>query len=586
MANLMNSQWLTFLRMKPTKIRRYVGQMTGVLFLFGWVGICSGKTESLSVNTSLSPLTEAPSALRPRPALAAQTILFVDDSHVLYRAGTKRVLEPLHRAEGNPLIKGRDKPWEVAIAWMSVYRNPVTGKYQLWYQAFAGNEAENKTRRCTVCYAESDDGINFIKPNLRLFDYNGNLDTNIVLVANGGTSDRYGVSVVVDPEEKDVMRRYKMAHYDFCIGEDGQERPGLSIAFSPDGILWTKVPGGPISRTSYGSFGTPVPMQAIASSSNIRSIDNNSMTVGKDPARSPMRPWDVPLAMSDALDAFWDSPKKVFSIYGKMWIDGPDGGMYWKHAMGRIESKDFIHWSKPQLLLTPDDQDPASVEYHTTPVFYYADYYFSALQILDRATNGGIIDIELATSRDGLNWRRDFRQPFWLARTVGEAFDSGSLFLCPQPIVLEDEIRFYYGAYSAGATGSDDHKLTTGIGMASMPRDRFAGLQTGPQSAGGNLRQPLPDRGQITLKLINFKGNETMQINAKIAGSVRVELLDAAGKRVEGYTFDDAVIMQGDALRHEVKWQGGLVHLPQGEHLIRIHLNQATVYALSLLPQQ
>jgi hypothetical protein len=44
--------------------------------------------------------------------------------------------------------------------------------------------------------------------------------------------------------------------------------------------------------------------------------------------------------------------------------------------------------------------------------------------------------------------------------------------------------------------------------------------------------------------------------------------------------------MQGDALRHEVKWQGGIVHLPQGEHLIRIHLNQATVYALSLLPQQ
>jgi hypothetical protein len=77
-----------------------------------------------------------------------------------------------------------------------------------------------------------------------------------------------------------------------------------------------------------------------------------------------------------------------------------------------------------------------------------------------------------------------------------------------------------------------------------------------------------------------------MQINAKIAGSVRVELLDAAGKRVEGYTLDDAVIMQGDALRHEVKWQGGIVHLPQGEHLIRIHLNQATVYALSLLPQQ
>ena len=199
MAKLMNSQPLALLGIKPPKIGRYVQQIMGVLFLFGWGGICVGKTESPSVNPSVRPRTEALGVTRPLPALAPQTILFVDDSHVLYRAGTKRVLEPLHRAKGNPLIKGRDKPWEVAIAWMSVYRNPVTGKYQLWYQAFAGNEAENKTRRCTVCYAESNDGINFIKPNLRLFDYNGNLETNIVLVANGGTSDRYGVSVVVDP---------------------------------------------------------------------------------------------------------------------------------------------------------------------------------------------------------------------------------------------------------------------------------------------------------------------------------------------------------------------------------------------------
>jgi len=78
----------------------------------------------------------------------------------------------------------------------SVYRDPA-GRYQLWYQAFAGDESRDRTRRCTVCYAESADGIHFTKPNLGLFDYNGIKDTAIVLVGNGGTSDRYGVSVVV-----------------------------------------------------------------------------------------------------------------------------------------------------------------------------------------------------------------------------------------------------------------------------------------------------------------------------------------------------------------------------------------------------
>jgi hypothetical protein len=71
-------------------------------------------------------------------AASARTILFLDDEDVLYRSGTKRVLVPLQKNAANPLLKGHDKPWETAIAWTSVYRNPTNGHYQFWYQAFAG----------------------------------------------------------------------------------------------------------------------------------------------------------------------------------------------------------------------------------------------------------------------------------------------------------------------------------------------------------------------------------------------------------------------------------------------------------------
>src|ERR1700722_904559 len=135
---------------------------------------------------------------------AEHTILMVDDNDVLYRSGTKRVLYPLTRSPANPIIKGGVYPWETAIAWMSIYRNPATGKYQLWYQAFAGDAARDKPRRCVVSYAESDDGIKFTRPNLGLFDFDGIKDTSIGLRANGGTSDRYGASVVVDPGEHDA----------------------------------------------------------------------------------------------------------------------------------------------------------------------------------------------------------------------------------------------------------------------------------------------------------------------------------------------------------------------------------------------
>ena len=181
---------------------------------------------------------------------AERTILLVDDADVLYRSGTKRVVCPLTRSSSNPIIKGGVYPWEKAIAWMSVYRNPATGKYQLWYQAFAGDAARDRTRRCVVAYAESDDGIKFKRPNLGLFDFDGIKDTSIVLVANGGTSDRYGASVIVDAREPDANRRYKMAYFDFTRDSEGHEYPGLNVAFSPDGIHWTKYPGGTLSRTA------------------------------------------------------------------------------------------------------------------------------------------------------------------------------------------------------------------------------------------------------------------------------------------------------------------------------------------------
>lgn len=491
----------------------------------------------------------------------ASTILFVDDHDVLYRPGTRRILVPLKRWPDNPIIKGSEKPWETAIAWTSVYHNPETGRYQLWYQAFAGDVARDKTRRCTVCYAESDDGIHFTKPALNLFDFDGTKETSIVLIANGGRSDRYGVSVVVDPVDSDPKRRYKMAYFDFTR-DNGQEYPGLNVAFSPDGIHWTKHPRGPLSRASYGSHGDPLPFQ-----------DETN------------RPWSVPLSMADALDAFYDPPRQAFSIYGKMWIDGPDGRMYWKHAMGRIESKDFIHWSKPQLVLTPDETDPDWVEFHTAPVFFYQGCYVCPLQILNRASGGGTVDIELATSRDGSKWDRPFRKPFWLARNPGNQFDSGSIFLCAQPVVLEDEIRFYYGAYAKGATGGDDYAFATGIGLATMQRDRFAGIETVPQTGQPALGKSLNHIGQVTLKPIPFAGLANITLNADASGgAVRVEILDADGKRLRGFTYDDAIPIKGDSLRHPVRWKShSITQLPAQRYLLRLHLENATVYALSLM---
>ena len=496
---------------------------------------------------------------------ASRTILFVDDQHILYRSGTERVVTSFSRYDDNPVVSGRENPWEVALAWSSIYRNPDSGTYQLWYQAFTGHQLQKRTFDCAVCYAESDDGIHFERPMFDICPFQGESRSNIVLTGNGGYSLRYGNSVLVDPAPADPARRYKMAYFDFS-GDGQNENPGLCTAFSPDGVHWTKHPVAPLSFMAYGrgGFGPPVPF-----------TDDDSHS------------WHRPLTMSDAVDAMYDPIRKVYAIYGKMWIDGPDGGMFWKHGMGRIESRDFISWNTPELILSLDDQDLPHVEFHTAPVFYYEGYYFSLLQILDRGTGGGVIDIELMISRDGIQWNRPFRNTFVLPRSDHGDFDGGSIFTNATPVILDDEIRFYYGAYSGGATSADDRGHKSGIGLATIPRDRFAGIRPLPLSDQDTLDGPLRNIGQTTLKPIDLTRYSDITLNADASeGGIRVEVLDISGRRIRGWSAEDAVEVKGDCLAHRIQWRNMGVEELKGSHMIRIHLNNATAYAITLSPSR
>src|SRR5262245_16204724 len=52
--------------------------------------------------------------------------------------------------------------------------------------------------------------------------------------------------------------------------------------------------------------------------------------------------------------------------------------------------------------------------------------------------------------------------------------------------------------------------------------------------------------------------------------------------RQQGYSRDDAVPIEGDSLRHRVAWkEHGLDNLPAGPYLIRLHLDGATLFAVS-----
>ncbi len=113
---------------------------------------------------------------------------------------TESLCESIHRQKAD-MVFVPERPWEGTI---SPYSNIVEheGIYKMWYLAHRVDASNKKPGDavCT-CYAESTNGIDWERPNLGLFSFEGVADTNIVMP---GASP----FVMIDPNGPDE-HRYK-----------------------------------------------------------------------------------------------------------------------------------------------------------------------------------------------------------------------------------------------------------------------------------------------------------------------------------------------------------------------------------------
>jgi hypothetical protein len=126
--------------------------------------------------------------------------------------------------------------------------------------------------------------------------------------------------------------------------------------------------------------------------------------------------------------------------------------------------------------------------------------------------------------------------------------------------------------------------MPSGIGFATISLDRFAGIRPVPVSDQPTLSKPLKGIGQVTVKPLDFNGVTRISLNAEASGgSIRVELLNTRGRKMRRFSADQCVPIQGNSLAHAVNWKDvSLGDLPPDRYIIRIHLDNATVFALSL----
>ena len=84
-----------------------------------------------------------------------------------------------------------------------------------------------------------------------------------------------------------------------------------------------------------------------------------------------------------------------------------------------IETRDWKHWSNPEVVIHPDPLDPPVIQYYGMPIIPYEGMYIGLLwlqhcdmQEIRADKRRGPVDCQLTYSYNGWNFNRTFREAF------------------------------------------------------------------------------------------------------------------------------------------------------------------------------
>ena len=359
-------------------------------------------------------------------------------------------------------------------------------------------------------YVESADGIEWHRPALDVMDVE-NQKTHLVF------SRPHGSTIVYDERDERPDWRYKLM--------TGALPSGRISAFrSADGVHWLRAAENPV--------------------------------IGISP--------DCPMSLQRAHDG-------RYVLYCRP--------RFADRRVSRRESWDFVHWTEPKIVIDQEPGDTAQTQFYGLGAIPYGAYEIGTLWIYhtfvdDMGLNKmhGHQQPELAYTRTGYAWHRAELGKPWIALGEEGSWEWGGIQVASAPVLLEDEIRFYYVGYRTehGVKEYAGPEPRCGIGFASIRPDRFVGVTAGPD--GRVLTRPF------------WTDAPEFYLNARVSnsGELRVEIDDLTGKPIAGFELENSVSARGDALSHRLAWRGAPDRsvLANRELRLRVHAREATVYAL------
>jgi hypothetical protein len=414
-----------------------------------------------------------------------------------------------------------NRPWEGAFScYTTVIKDAET--YRMYYRGLPGARPDDSPE-AVVCYAESPDGIHWTKPNLGLFLIRGTSENNVILT-NSPYSHNFSPFLDVRTNVPSAERFKALA---------GDRKRGLHAFKSADGLHWSLLQSGAVFT------------QGIFDSQNV---------------------------------AFWSEAEEQYLCYFRTWKKSGKDGWRW---ISRTTSKDFVHWTAPEEMEF-GDTPPEHLYTNGTHPYYRAPQIYIALAkrffptkaalspdqarslVSDPGYRVASSDSVFFTSRGGNHYDRTFMEAFlrpgptaadWVARD-----NTPALGVVP---ASAREMFIYRVSHYA--------QPTSHMTRFSLRTDGFVSVHA-------------PFRGgELITKPFTFGGSK-LEVNfeTSAAGSLQVEVQDANGKPLPGYTLAECPEAIGDEIERVVTWAGGnsVASLAGKTVRLRVVLRDGDLYSL------
>lgn len=417
-----------------------------------------------------------------------------------------------------------DKPWEGPY---SAYTTIIKDKdvYRAYYRGKDATGKDGSSNEVT-CYAESQDGLHWIKPKLDLYEAKGFAKTNVILKDAAPMSHNFSPFLDENPQAK-KEERYK------AIG--GTHPEGLFAYVSEDGIHWDKLAE-----------------KAVFNAEDFAFDSQNT--------------------------AFWSPSEMKYVCYFRSWVVQGENRF---RSVSRTTSVDFIHWTEPVEMGFGDTPLEHLYTQQTTP-YYRAPHIYVAIGARFMPDREVVPEQEALKYTSNPRYYKDCSDAYIMTTRGGDQYDRTFMESFIRPgIGLQNWLsRSNYPALNVVQTG--DHEMSiymnSDFGQPTAHLKRYTLRIDGFSSLSADFKG-----GEFITKPFRFSGKE-LEINysTSAAGSVKVEIQDATGKPLQGYTLKDSREIIGNEISRVVSWNGtsNIAQLSGQPIKLKVYMKDADLYSI------